>query len=126
MREGHVPLERQMTWTVLFSSGFVKASSVGEKNIASSSGCAISSVIRWFRNGVIRAEERVYSLQSHWLAIDYPLLSISPWLGVCTRRQLELGEQRLPLTSAWWRTSERLCYEFVCLKETVRKLLEVI
>lgn len=57
-----MPLERQMTWTVLFSSGFVSASSVGEKNIASSSGCAISSVIRWFRSSVIRAEERVYSL----------------------------------------------------------------
>lgn len=44
-REGYRPLERQMTWTVLFNSGFVSASSVGEKNMASSSGCAIRSAI---------------------------------------------------------------------------------
>lgn len=58
----HIPLERQMTWTVLFNSGFVSARSVGEKNMASSSGCAIRSAIRWFRSVVIRAEEMVYIL----------------------------------------------------------------
>lgn len=58
----HIPLERQMTWTVLFSSGFVSARRVGAKNMASSSGCAIRSAIRWFRNVVVRAEEMVYIL----------------------------------------------------------------
>lgn len=41
-----LPLEKQTTETVLFSDGFVSDSKVGAKNIASSSGCAINSVIR--------------------------------------------------------------------------------
>jgi hypothetical protein len=45
-RQNHVPLERHNILTWFPISGFVNESKVGPKNIASSSGCAMSSNIR--------------------------------------------------------------------------------
>lgn len=48
-----MPVERQRTLTVLFREGEVRASRVGAKNIASSSGCAMRRwiVVFWREGG---------------------------------------------------------------------------